>query len=117
MRPSPTQTHLREAVLAARSRHGHRSYPSTLRMNVARYARQQRARGCSWHQIGDAVGLSHTTVTGWAKFAEPPHSLLPVTVTEERCEVPDLELTLTSPSGFRLQGLPADQIIALFRTL
>lgn len=91
-----------------------------------------RAKQLGWPEIEEKVGLSKTTLLCWKRKARQQglvegdefsqampkrprrgnKKLVPVTVKDERIESPSqlVSLTLTTPSGFKVEGLSEGQV-------
>jgi hypothetical protein len=106
---------LRGALLRVERGRGKR-VPAALRARATAWIRRQRSGGASVREIADASSLSYETVRRWAELAAPTRTaLVPVTVRPE----PDSgdRLVLVSPSGYRVEGLNAEQVVAILREL
>ena len=98
-----------------------------------------RAKKLGWPEIEEKVGLSKTTLLCWKRKAKQQgmaegdeisratakrprqrsKRLVPVTVKDERMESPSqlVSLTLTTPSGFKVEGLSEGQVRRLIGSL
>lgn len=104
------------------------AYDDEIRQVVVAYVRQRRGQGCTWEEIGTAVGLSGTTLQNWsrsgARFrpvaiiddAQPEGSQLPSPVSPALTQ-PTPGLVLHTPTGFRLEGLDLRQAFLLLQAL
>jgi hypothetical protein len=90
--------------------------PAALRARATAWIQRQRSSGASVREIADALPLSYETVRRWAELTEPrPTALVPVTVEPEPVSGDGLELV--SPSGYRVERLSAQQVVAILREL
>ncbi len=91
-------------------------YSPELKARIIAYVEQRRAIGASQSTIAQEVGVKWMTLQSWLAKAKEPTALVPVNIREIITE-PAHQLAIISPSGFRLEGLDADDAVALFRTL
>ena len=90
----------------------HAGYPQSVRSRVGAYVRQRRQAGVLWVTLSDELGVSTTALSNWMKIAPP--TFLPVPHTPPTPPpAPRPALTLTSPNGWRVDGLTLEQIAAL----
>jgi hypothetical protein len=128
-----------EVAKLERRYRGHR-YPTALRKRIVTLAGARRRSGASWGDIGAEVGIRAETLRRWCiaddvgrrriassaacrSSAEPygsgstvsePPSLVPVRVVDV---VRSDDVTLVSPSGWRVEGLDLVKLTALLQSL
>ena len=92
-------------------------YPEKVRGLAREYVRRGRARGMSWSTIGKQLGIRSSTLQNWycgrrasRKSAEP--TLRPVRVKDEPTVEPRT-FSVTSPAGFRIDGLSIEEAAVL----
>ena len=104
---------------------GGQSYSSAVRSRVVRYVRPRRASGQTWTALALEVGLSTTTLIQWCREdqdesqAEEP-TFLPVHITTAPTPPPApaaVRLSLTSPNGWRVDGLDLASLAQLLPVL
>lgn len=107
--------------------------PDRLRELALRHVKRRRAAGSSWQKLGAELGVCATTLQRWNHAGARTTSLskadrtgqcregmltpVPVVVAAVRPEVRTSTLVLVSPYGFRLEGLAANEAVALFERL
>lgn len=91
--------------------HGRR-YPEGLRARATTLAKAARRSGTSWSAIADAVGVNVETLRVWCRSSEQPKMRRVVIADEQSSQV-----TIVSPSGFRVEGLSMRDAIALLEKL
>lgn len=107
------------AVIAAHPRPAEGGYGPEVRAAAASYTRACRAQGQTWQALSAGLPISATALRRWMEEAETRGGLVPV---ETVPEVPEpataaRDLTLISPSGYRLVGLDLTAALALLRGL
>ena len=105
-------------ALARRSGRARTNYPPELRRQIIETTRSLRDGGWSWHSITEALGLSEKALRHLMKRWENSNqqdSMRPVTIAAR--PVPTTRLTLTSPNGWRIEGLDVDTAAALLAKL
>ena len=120
---SPAQSHIQatyEQIQATKSRN--ECYPESFKQLVADYAHPLRHRGWSWRVIADTLPISSTSVRRWTldyQRSTRASTMLPVIVRDEPQDTHtgDVSLTLTSPNGFRVDGLDVEQLTHLLTKL
>ena len=120
-----------EKLRAGRSR-GSARYPARLKAFALRYAEAQRAKGRPRAQVAKDLGLCDVTLYGWQKERDAvPGRLAPVTVADApepavpvvEGEAPTVlppatgEVSVTTPDGYRVDGLTPESAVALLRAL
>ena len=92
-------------------------YPAELRARVVAWAARRRETGASWEAIKRELGQQFDTVRRWCvdSAATKSRAIVPVRVVPER--KPERELSVVSPSGFRVDGLSLGEAAALLREL
>lgn len=103
----------------ARDRRGRR-YSDTARRLAVDYCREQREVGRSFAEIAAALGISVATLGRWietdTEVAECEVATFhPVQVATP--VAPDASLSMTLPSGLRIDGLQLQQVVELARAL
>lgn len=96
--------------------------PGLIRERVLRCVATGRAQGASWHAVGEAVGLSATTLQRWQACVlapMPTRALVPVRVEADGSVVEGREssIVLHSPRGWRVEGLAVSSAIDILRAL
>ena len=92
--------------------------PREVRDEVCRYAARRREQGAPWAVIARETGLDVSKLQRWntrARRAASLPVLRPVEVLPE--PEPPVELTLSAPSGVRIEGLAMEQAAHLLRLL
>ena len=78
------------------------------------WAAGRRASGAAWSELAEQLGVSVVTLQSWQDSQSPllsPPRLVPVEVLEE----PFTAMTLVSPTGWRIEGLPLALVAQLLR--
>lgn len=106
-------------VIAAHPRPREGGYGPEVRAAAAAYTRSCLEAGQTWKDLAAGLPISATTLRHWTEAAERRGGLVPV---EPVPEVPEpstaaRDLTLISPSGYRLVGLDLTAALALLRGL
>lgn len=123
-----TLVELRTEVDGLESVAGRRRYPRGLRARLTSAARELRAGGASWEQVAGEVGVGASTLLRWCERAAtspsgasvvPSTFVVPVELVDARRGVSDeaRSLVLTSPGGWRVDGLGVADVAALLRAL
>jgi hypothetical protein len=113
-------------ALVARSRPQNLSegYPLAMRVQVGAWLRDQYAAGAPWSQLGPPLGVSSTTASNWAKLADP-HDIAPAApafVPVHRTPTATVHVSttapvLTTPNGYRVEGLDTHLLLHVLREL
>lgn len=120
-----TSATIQELVRAQSPLQG-QGYPPAVRARVVRYVRRRRAAGLTWTALALEVGLSTTTLSNWSRDSlsdpEPSESaFLPVRITPTPPATPpapaSATLSLTSPTGWRIDGLDLPSLTQLLPAL
>lgn len=102
-------TMIRKMVQGLGRRRANEAIPLDVRDAVVEYAAARRPR-TSWARLGDALGLSASTIQRWCTHddadAGDSTALVPIVVTG--AVAMSGGLVLVSPRGFRLEGLNLD---------
>jgi hypothetical protein len=98
------------AMLARREGGRGRRFAPELRRQITAVGRGLRGEGRSWFKIGREIGLPAETVR---RLCEAP-GFVAVEVTE--AAVPG-ELVVVAPSGYRVEGLDVETVLALLARL
>jgi len=115
--PTSSQSSIRSFVQEHRPTHRNRGFSCAARQRVLSYVRERRQAGATWDGIAEEVGVSRTTLRSWSRASEPAvASLVPVVVAETP-SLPNSSLCLTSPSGYRLEGLCIEEAIVVLGAL
>lgn len=127
MSPVPTDFLPRIEALSTQARAQYvttSSYPPDFKDLVVAYARSRRCAGDSWASIAQPLPVSSTAVRRWCDASPSAASgLVPVRVVDDDPSPPpsrapcDGLLVLTSPRGFRLDGLTLEQAALLLGRL
>lgn len=75
----------------------------------------RRASGAGWSELAEQLGVPVVTLQSWqasASLLPSPPRLVPVEILEEPSTAP---LTLVSPTGWRIEGLPLALVAQLLR--
>ena len=74
----------------------------------------RRACGASWSELAAALSIPAVTMQSWqaSTSVSPAPSLVPVEVVEDP---PSTTVTLVSPTGWRIEGLPLALVAQLLR--
>lgn len=92
--------------------------PDDVREVVLEYTREQRAAGVRWREIAARVGLSTTVLTRWSRQPPPANRLLvPISVTDDDSDTAGDGPAITTPSGYRIEGIDVDEIVYVLRAL
>lgn len=110
---------LRALLAQTRPKPAHLGYPQATRERIVAWALSCRRTGATWQELATRVGLSHTTLREWARPARAAASaaLLPVLVEPEGAPRPSGSGILTSPRGYRVEGLNVEQLAVLLERL
>ena len=101
---------LRAALVRRKGGRGRRFAPE-LRRQITAVGRGLRAEGGSWFRIGREVGLPAETVR---RLCEAAPGFLAVEVTEGARSG---HLVVVAPSGYRVEGLDVETVVALLARL
>jgi len=105
---------LSELRIAIANRNGLR-YEPELKERIRRFVGVQRAVGRTWKQLSEGLGVPSGTLTRWAESAgESTAALLPVRAVSD---AGDERVSITSPSGWRIEGLSVAQAVSLVGSL
>ncbi len=94
-----------------------RQYPARLRARITAWARDEVARGASVSAAAAAVALHPHTLTTWLAPTPSATAMVPVEVIASPVVGAAPPVTLVSPSGYRLEGLPLEDAVQLFARL
>jgi hypothetical protein len=89
-------------------------YPEALRERATRWARQQLASGAAIAAVAASLGIGRDTLRRW--LAPACIALVPVEVVDSP-RAAEAEVSVVSPSGFRISGLTIDEAITVLRRL
>lgn len=87
-------------------------YPEPLRERATRWARRQLAAGATTAAVTASLGIGRDTLRRW--LAPASTALIPVEVVDAPAAA---EVSVVSPSGFRITGLTLDDAITVLRRL
>ena len=111
---------LRQAVAGLARRRRTEAVPRPIRSRVIEYVRRGRKRGRSWRELAHSVGLAPYTVQRWVRLADETgpavRKLVPVRIEPEG-RAGSGGLVLVMPTGVRLEGLAAEDAVAVLRGL
>jgi len=116
------------AELAAVERRGKATrYPPALRKAAVEYCDKRRASGLSWKKIGRSLRANPDTLRRWhtemgGAIVVPAAALVPVEVVEVQepaspAPAAPQSLQLTSPGGYRVDGLTVELAAQLLQAL
>ncbi|MFM7203333.1 MAG: transposase [Myxococcota bacterium] len=142
---TPELAELRKALQAIPYRGGRRRYPEALKARVVAYHQARRAAGALCREVASELGLSRSQLSEWSRPAgeagflavqlqddiDPCQAAEAEAVTNGRAELPpDLRvepegsrpagrspLLLTSPAGWRIEGLELESLMQLLEHL
>ena len=95
-----------------------RRYPQELRTRVVAWASRRHRAGASWQDIKKELGLQWDSVRRWCQLetkSKPVRALVPVRVVPTRAA--ERLVSVSSPAGFRIEGLTLDEAAELLRAL
>lgn len=109
---------LRRRVIALGRRTRGARLPDELRAEVIRFAMERRRHGDGVRTIARALGVSPESIRRWtmSTAARPTRALVPIVVRDDD-RGPEGPITLTSPGGYRVDGLTVASAAALLRAL
>ena len=118
-------THARSLLQQARPVHPQAGYPEAVRSAVVKLARTRLAEGHSVITLCRELDLNRTTLWRWlGEERETESSFVPMLIeaspeseASPLLEMEPTRLTLSSPTGFRLEGLSLDAAIHVLRQL
>jgi hypothetical protein len=90
-------------------------YSAKLHQEAVAYVRLRRARGESLASSAQALGVSVENLHRWMKNAEPCEFRTVAVVPEARESRGSF--VLTTPQGFRVEGLSVEELASLIRAL
>jgi hypothetical protein len=100
-----------------------RSYPAELKQRLMTWAESAERAGMSLPQIGTALGMPQHRFQYWREREQQPEvgaepkAIVPVDVVADPPMPAFDEVTVVSPTGFRIEGLTMAQTIELMRAL
>ena len=110
----------RAAVVSLGRRGRTARVPDEVRREVVRYVELARGRGETWASISATVGLSKSALLRWSPSRRRPgravSRLRRVAIVGEPLRS-GMALCLTTPGGYRVEGLTAESALALLRGL
>ena len=107
---------LRRRVMALGRRTRGARIPDELRAEVIRYAMERRRHGDGVRKIAHALGVAPESIRRWTTATRPMRALVPIVVRDDD-RGPVGPITLTSPGGYRVDGLTVTSAAALLRAL
>lgn len=109
---------LRRRVMALGRRTRGARIPEELREEVIRYASERRRCGDGVCRIARALGVSPESIRRWTTpgTMRQTRALVPIVVRDDRQAAPEA-VTVTSPGGYRVEGLTVVSAAALLRAL
>jgi DNA invertase Pin-like site-specific DNA recombinase len=107
---------LKQELGGAKGRQG-TCFSPDLKARAARWIRERRAAGATAAQIAEELGVASGTVLRWSADArlKQARALVPVEIVPDRSG--NREVSVVSPSGFRIEGLSLTEAITLLRAL
>ncbi len=117
---------LRRQVAALGQRTRGARLPEDLRSEIARYAKGERRRGAGMREIANSIGVSAESIRRWttarswnakATTRSASRALIPVVVHEDRDAGGAHGVSLSAPSGYRVEGLSIAEAGELLRLL
>ncbi|MGH2907626.1 MAG: hypothetical protein ACRDKI_12785 [Solirubrobacterales bacterium] len=97
-----------------------RRYADPLRDRMARWARDRRERGASWHEMAGELGIAAESLRRWASSdGQQQTALVPIEVVadSDRMVGTERRLHLVTRAGHRIEGLSLTDVIELVRVL
>ena len=109
---------LRRRIVALGRRSRGARIPEALRTEVIRYATERRRQGDDVRSIAGALGVSAESIRRWTRAAGPgrARALVPIVVRDDGPASTGL-LAVTSPGGYRVEGLTVATAASLLRAL
>lgn len=109
---------LQRRILALGRRSRGARIPEALRTEVIRYATERRRQGDDVRSIAGALGVSAESIRRWTGAAGPgrARALVPIVVRDDGPASTGL-LSVTSPGGYRVEGLTVATAASLLRAL
>jgi hypothetical protein len=93
-------------------------YPEELHQEAVSYAKARRQRGDSILAICRDLGVNPVTLTRWLRRADDPEFRRVEIVTSGQPVMGSaVGVTVTTPSGIRIEGLDLESLIALLQRL
>ena len=116
---------LRRELAAHRRRNGSQRTrtPSDLKSRILAFADDARSAGWKWGEVAEAVGVHRKTFGSWRRAAatRSATSMVPVTIVDDASEgasaASGQDVSVTSPSGWRVEGLDLRAAILLLSSL
>jgi len=101
-----------------------REYPAELRVEVVSYSTARQEQGVSLARLAADLGLPYSTLCLWMKQERSVRPFRQVVVGRSETESVPQEpgrdtatLTVVTPSGYRVEGLGVNELLALLRAL
>lgn len=93
-----------------------RRFPPALRTRITAWVASRRTSGAPWSALASELGIPAATLQTWesASPAAVCPRLVPVEVAEAASAQP-ATVTLVSPTGWRLEGIPLSLVAQLLR--
>ena len=93
-----------------------RRFPPTLRARITAWVASRRTSGAPWSALASELGIPAATLQTWEAASPTAVSprLVPVEVAEAAPAQP-ATVTLVSPTGWRLEGIPLSLVAQLLR--
>lgn len=117
---------IRRRVLWWRENGDSMRYPADLRRIIVDYTRQRVDAGVSVYRVGHEIGMRKVTLRRWLEAAaqddteDGSSALVPVRVGSTPGALvtrPLGQRTVTSPTGWRVDGLDIDEVVTLLREM
>ena len=117
----------RQLIAVRRDKSQKRRYPRQVREAVQSYVRERVAAGARIKEVCGELEVPWGTVRRWVQGTEPQASEVgvgavafrPVVIARRRCaaSISAASLSLSSPRGYRAEGLGLEQLLYLLREL
>ena len=91
--------------------------PKVIRKEIAEWASDLRWAGYRNRAIAESIGVCDSTLRRWLTPNEVEGQLRPVRIDGTSAQDRPGALAVVSPSGYRLEGLTADQALEILRRL
>ncbi len=110
----------RARIASLKRSHRGTPYPEDIRDHALRLAARLRATGLGAYAVGRQLGIRPETLASWVPPVPPPR-LAPVVVEPSPPTAPAApetsSIVVTSPSGWRIEGIGVDALVRLARVL
>lgn len=113
-------TRIRGLVRAAGPRGRGARLPEDVRRELIAYAHRRRSDGVGIHRIAAATGVSSESIRRWTgrdELRSIARQLIAVEVREDVTPLTVASLSVSSPSGYRIDGLTLEQAVVVLGRL